>query len=112
MDRAILYRRGLAELLHGSHSSGIEHRRGPLMQPSIAPLPSIEIVADDSLGTWRERPRPRTRRYSILRKWQATRRYFEPDPHVYILDNRTIVGHSHTLAMMQAAIERQWVTTP
>lgn len=69
----------------------------PALPPSpLNPLCHLQIQFDDILGTWKSTKRPKTRRRSILRKWEKTRLYFEPDPNVYVLGG-ILVGHPTTV---------------
>ena len=78
----------------------------PILQPSFGfgSLGGIPVRSDPDFGEWKMKPRPRTRRYSLIRKWLKTRMYFEPNPNIYQAAG-VLYGHPTTIAKMAKALE-------
>jgi hypothetical protein len=67
----------------------------------------LQVIYDKDLGDWHWTKRPHTRRRQLIRKWQKTGKYFVPNPSVYVVAGRFIVGHPETIRKMVTAIEMQ-----
>jgi hypothetical protein len=73
--------------------------------PELPPSPRLDSIPVKfvDLTITLIKPKPRTRRYSLIRKWLKTRASRVPDPSVYQVAG-FIVGHPETIAKLQTAL--------